>query len=88
MHPHEFNDLDISVDILSTPVKATKEELNPKIYGVIVSSGFRRGLLLPDLEGINSASEQLRIACEKAGIPPQSNYEIYKFTVERHGDKS
>jgi|LFRM01.2.fsa_nt_gb AmmeMemoRadiSam system protein A len=88
LHPHEFNDLDISVDILSTPVKATKEELNPKIYGVIVSSGFRRGLLLPDLEGINSASEQLRIACEKAGIPPQSNYEIYKFTVERHGDKS
>ncbi|MGI6768694.1 MAG: AmmeMemoRadiSam system protein A [Bacilli bacterium] len=88
LHKSEFAELDISVDILSTPVKAKKEELNPKIYGVIVSSGYKRGLLLPDLEGVNTASEQLRIACEKAGIPPNSNYEIYKFTVERHGDKS
>ena len=87
LHKSEFAELDISVDILSTPVKAKKEELNPKIYGVIVSSGYKRGLLLPDLEGVNTASEQLRIACEKAGIPPNSNYEIYKFTVERHGDK-
>lgn len=89
-HPLQRSELpflDISVDILSTPVKAKKEELDPKKYGVIVSSGYQRGLLLPDLEGVDTVEKQLQIACEKAGIFPKSAYEIYKFTVERHGGK-
>ncbi|HHZ11487.1 MAG TPA: AmmeMemoRadiSam system protein A [Acholeplasmataceae bacterium] len=82
----ELDDLDISVDVLSKPVKARKEELDPKKYGVIVSSGFRRGLLLPDLKGVDTVEKQLKIACEKAGIFGD-DFEIEKFTVERHGEK-
>ena len=85
LHQSELDELEISIDILSQPIKAKKEELNPKLYGVIVSSGYRRGLLLPDLEGVDSVEQQLQIACEKAGIPPHGNYEIYKFTVARQG---
>lgn len=80
----ELNDLDISVDVLTEPVKTTKADLDPKKYGVIVSQGRKRGLLLPDLEGVDTIDEQLEIACEKAGISSDSNYEILKFMVERH----
>ena len=48
----ELEDIDLSVDVLSTPTKAIKEELDPRVYGVIVSKDSRRGLLLPDLEGV------------------------------------
>ena len=80
----ELEDIDISVDILSEPVKATKEELNPKVYGVIVSKGNRRGLLLPDLEGVDTIDYQLEIACQKAGIDPNEDFEIEKFKVIRY----
>ena len=80
----ELEDLDISVDVLTEPIKATKEELNPKIYGVIVNKGRKRGLLLPNLEGVNTVEEQLSIACEKAGINPLEDYEIEKFEVMRY----
>lgn len=80
----ELEDIDISVDILSEPVKATKEELNPKVYGVIVSKGNRRGLLLPDLEGVDTIDYQLEIACQKAGINPNEDFEIEKFKVIRY----
>lgn len=54
-----------------------------------MSKGFKKGLLLPNLEGVDTVSEQLAIACEKAGINPSSNYHIEKFTVTRYyeGDK-
>jgi AmmeMemoRadiSam system protein A len=80
----ELDELNISVDILSAPVSASKEELDPKRFGVIVTSGYRRGLLLPDLEGVDTVEDQLDIACRKAGISHKSPYEIQKFTVERH----
>lgn len=85
----ELADIDISVDVLSEPTSATIDELDPKVYGVIVSKGFKKGLLLPNLEGVDTVSEQLAIACEKAGINPSSNYHIEKFTVTRYyeGDK-
>ncbi|MFR8972723.1 AMMECR1 domain-containing protein [Romboutsia timonensis] len=57
----ELVDIDISVDVLTNPIKAIKEELNPKIYGVIVSKGQNRGLLLPDIEGVDTVEEQLNI---------------------------
>lgn len=81
----ELDKINYNVDVLSTPVPAeTKEELDPKIYGVIVEKGWRRGLLLPDLDGIETVDEQLRIACMKAGIDPNNDkYSIKKFTVTR-----
>lgn len=80
----ELVDLDLSVDVLSLPIKSTKEELDPKIYGVIVSKGHRRGLLLPDLEGVDTVDYQLQIACEKGGINLLEDFEIEKFKVLRY----
>ena len=78
---------DISVDVLSRPHKATKEELDPKKYGVIVIQGHKKGLLLPDLEGVDSVDYQLEIACEKAGISPLEEYEIERFEVKRYKEE-
>ena len=64
----------------STDVK----DLDPRKYGVIVANGFRRGLLLPDLEGVDTVEEQLRITKMKAGILPHENVEIYRFEVIRY----
>lgn len=81
----ELGGLIINVDVLSKPVPISDlSELDPKVYGVIVESGYKRGLLLPDLEGIDTIEEQLRIALNKGGINPQDEYDIYRFTVERH----
>ncbi len=80
----ELEDIDISVDLLMDAVPATKEELDPKKYGVIVSKGYRRGLLLPNLEGVNTIEEQLSIACDKAGIDSEDDYKIEKFEVIRY----
>lgn len=80
----ELLDLDISVDVLGEPVKAAKDELNPKIFGVIVSKDYKRGLLLPDLEGVDTVDYQLQIACDKAGIDYNDDFEIEKFVVTRY----
>jgi AmmeMemoRadiSam system protein A len=87
VRPEELPELSVSVDILSPPEPASEDELDPKVYGVIVESGWRRGLLLPDLEGVDTVEEQLRIAKLKAGIDPGEPVRIWRFTVERHGEK-
>lgn len=85
----ELADLDFSVDVLTEPEEASKEQLDPKKYGVIVRSGYRTGLLLPDLEGVDTVEDQLNIALRKAGISPDKNYTIQRFEVIRHkGDGS
>jgi len=81
---HELDDLVYSVDILGKPEPATRDQLDPKRYGVIVTKGSRRGLLLPDLEGVDTVEEQLRIACQKAGIRPDEDYSIERFEVIRY----
>ena len=80
----ELDDLEYSVDILTEPepVKDTSQ-LDPKEYGVIVESGFMRGLLLPDLEGVDSVEEQISICRLKAGIPPLEPVNLYRFQVRR-----
>lgn len=83
----ELLDIDFSVDVLSEPEPAEKDELNPKEYGVIVASGRKRGLLLPDLEGVDSVEEQLSIALQKAGIRASEDYNIEKFKVIRHKEE-
>jgi len=81
----ELDDIAYSVDVLSPPEKIeTVRELDPKKYGVIVAQGLKRGLLLPDLEGVDTAEEQLRIAKTKAGIWSDEQLEIFRFTVTRY----
>jgi len=77
--------LEYSVDVLSAPEKiSSKQGLDPKKYGVIVKSGGRKGLLLPDLEGVDSADEQVNIASMKAGIAAGEPIELYRFEVKRY----
>lgn len=83
----ELDFIEYSVDVLSEAFPAQKSELDPKKYGIIVRSGIRSGLLLPDLDGVDTVEQQLEIACRKAGISPREHYDIYKFTVERHSGR-
>ncbi len=81
----ELPGLDISVDVLMPPEPVTSfGELDPHVYGVIVESGQRRGLLLPDLEGVDTVAKQVSIALQKAWIDPQTPYSMYRFRVVRY----
>ena len=74
-----------SVDVLTEPeLVSGADDLDAKRYGVIVEYRARKGLLLPDLDGVNTVEEQLRIARQKGGIPADAPIRIWRFTVERH----
>lgn len=85
VQPDEIEQLEFSVDILGEkePVNGL-EELNPDKYGVIVEKDHRSGLLLPDLEGIDTAADQVEIAKKKAGISSAEDVDLYRFEVNRH----
>ena len=77
--------LDINVDVLSEPEQISSEDqLDVKKYGVIVECGRRRGLLLPDLDGVDTVEQQISIAMRKGGIAPGSSINLYRFEVKRH----
>ncbi|HEX9020141.1 MAG TPA: AmmeMemoRadiSam system protein A, partial [Nitrospirota bacterium] len=81
----ELDGIEYSVDVLTPPEKvASKSELDPRRYGVIVQAGGRRGLLLPDLEGVNTVDYQISIALQKAGISPGTPVELSRFEVKRY----
>ncbi len=83
--PNELNDLDYSVDVLTAPeLIDSQDQLDPKKYGVIVEAGFRRGLLLPDLEGVDIVGHQIDICRQKAGIAPDEPIKLYRFAVKRY----
>jgi AmmeMemoRadiSam system protein B/AmmeMemoRadiSam system protein A len=83
--PEELKDLEYSVDVLTTPEPvADASQLDPKRYGVIVESGWRRGLLLPDLEGVDTVDYQIDICRQKAGIGPDEPVKLYRFEVKRY----
>lgn len=83
--PDELKDLIYSVDVLGTPEKIDSiNELDVNKYGVIVTSGYRRGLLLPALEGVDTPEQQVEIALQKAGIRPSEPYEMQRFKVVRY----
>jgi len=83
--PGELADLDYSVDVLTKPEPvADKSQLDPKKYGAIVEAGWRRGLLLPDLEGVDSVDHQIEICCQKAGIATGEPIKLYRFEVKRY----
>ncbi len=85
VRPDELPLLVYSVDVLGEPEKvASMDELDAGRYGVIVTRGFRRGLLLPDLEGVDTPEEQIRIALRKAGISPDESFTIQRFEVVRY----
>ncbi len=83
----ELPQLSYTVYILNPPepIKDIKE-LNPKKYGIIVKSGlYKCGLLLPDLEGVDTTEQQISICCQKGDInPKKEKITIYRFTVEKY----
>jgi AmmeMemoRadiSam system protein A/AmmeMemoRadiSam system protein B len=81
----ELPDLVYSVDVLHEPEETEFDQLDPKNYGVIVEdeAGVYRGLLLPDLKGVETARQQVEIAARKAGIPQGTPLRLWRFRVER-----
>ena len=81
----ELLDLYYTVDVLETPEPALYEDLDPREYGVIVEnkSNTMRGLLLPNIEGIETPDQQIRIAARKAGLTPDMPLRLQRFRVRR-----
>lgn len=85
VEPRELEKLVITVDVLGeTEPVASIEDLDVKRYGVVVNNGSRRGLLLPNLAGVNSVARQIAIAKQKANIGEQEPVELERFQVVRH----
>jgi AmmeMemoRadiSam system protein A len=88
VRPDELDDLDVKVDVLTEPELIDgPEQLDPRRYGVIVQSArdyYRRGLLLPDLEGVDTVAYQVEIARRKAGIGANEPVKLYRFEVKRY----
>lgn len=82
----ELKDLEISVDVLGKAERVSSlEDLDVKRYGVIVTKGYRRGLLLPDLEGVDTPAQQVGIALMKAGLrEDETDFILERFEVIRH----
>lgn len=82
--PEELQELVYSVDLLADPEPVEGlHELDPRRYGVIVQSGLRRGLLLPDIEGVDTAEQQAAVARSKASIEPDEPVDLWRFEVRR-----
>jgi AmmeMemoRadiSam system protein A/AmmeMemoRadiSam system protein B len=86
---NELPGLTYSVDVLSQPERVNLDNLDPKVYGVIVEdkTGSRRGLLLPNLKGIETAAQQVEIASRKAGIRPGDEIKLWRFRSERFAEQ-
>ena len=83
--PEELPHLVCSVDVLEAPEPINgMSELDPLRYGVIVECDSRRGLLLPNLEGVDTAEYQVEIACRKAAIHLDDPFKLYRFEVKRY----
>ena len=81
----ELGRIHCSVDVLGEPQDINgPDQLDVARYGVIVSKGFRRGVLLPDLEGVDTVDDQIAIAKSKAGIAPYESCDLQRFEVVRH----
>ena len=85
VRPDELNGLEITVDVLHPAERIDSlDDLDPRVYGVITTRGWRRGLLLPDLEGVDTAEEQVSIAMSKAGIGGTEPVDLERFKVDRY----
>lgn len=82
---NELSALEISVDVLGESEDIPSPDyLDVKKYGVIVTKGFKRGLLLPDLDGVDTVEDQIAIAKRKAGIGYDEDVKLQRFEVIRH----
>lgn len=81
----EIKNLTISIDVL-TPLEKVNDvsQLDCKKFGLTVTSIDKQGVLLPDLEGVDTVAEQLRICLKKSRISENESYEIHRFEVERY----
>lgn len=85
LRPEELSELDVEVSVLSAPEPvADAADLDASTFGVVVTSGRRRGVLLPDLEGVDTVAEQLAIARRKAGIDPREPVSLERFRVRKY----
>jgi len=86
----ELPNLKYSVDVLSQPELVRIEDLDPLVHGVIVEDqdGVRRGLLLPNLKGIDTAAKQVEIASRKAGIAPGTKVKLWRFRADRYREET
>lgn len=86
----ELPSLTYSVDVLGSLEPARFEDLNPAAFGVVVTdrSGSRRGLLLPDIESIETADQQVGVAARKAGIKPGEPLRLYRFRTRRFSESA
>ncbi len=83
--PDELDEITYSVDVLTAPEPVDDlSALDPRRYGVIVTAGGRRGLLLPDLEGVDTAQQQISISMRKAGIRQDEKIGVERFEVIRY----
>jgi AMMECR1 domain-containing protein len=85
--PAELEALHISVDVLGEPQEVEGiEQLDPQRYGLIVrTEDGRQALLLPDLAGVTTAEQQVKLTCRKGGINPERDrYRLYRFGVDRY----
>ena len=81
----ELDKLTISVDVLGvTEAIDSMDKLDVKRYGVVVTKGYRRGLLLPNLSGVDTVEEQIAIAKQSAGIREGEEAEVERVEVGRH----
>ena len=85
VRPDELAEITYSVDVLTTPVPVVDiNTLNPKIDGIIVQSGMKRGLLLPDIDGVDTLAQQIAICKQKGGIADGEPITLFQFKVIRH----
>ncbi|HUL00387.1 MAG TPA: AmmeMemoRadiSam system protein A [Nitrospirota bacterium] len=85
LREQELDNIEYTVDVLTSPEPIKdKSELDPRRFGVIVQAGGRRGLLLPDLDGVDTVDFQISIAMQKAGIPPGMPVKLFRFEVKRY----
>ena len=81
----ELDTFSFSVDTL-TPLEPinTPDKLNPQRYGLSIKGSSKQGILLPDLEGIDTPEKQIDICLKKAAIPKNSHYQMYRFEIKRY----
>ena len=80
----ELPTLVLEISLLEPPEPVRdRNELDARVYGVVVGSGHRRGVLLPDIDGVDTPAQQIAIALRKAGIPADAPYELQRFRVRK-----
>ncbi len=82
----DLDQLTIQINVLGEPEACVKSQLDPQIYGVIVANGNRRGVLLPNLQGIDDCDQQLDIARKKALIGPHEPVELSRFETDKFSE--